>query len=153
YLAKPFDPVLLRARINAGLERKRWHDREQDYLRRIEAEKARADALLRNILPGQIVARLSDGETAIADRFDAVSVLFADLVGFSAVAAHMPPAQLVDRLNRIFTCFDSLVDRFEVEKIKTIGDAYMAAAGLPEPRRDHADVMVELAFRMLEELH
>ena len=152
YLSKPFDPVLLRARINAGLERKRWHDREQEYLRRIEAEKERADALLRNILPGQIVNRLNGGETAIADRFEAVTVLFADLVGFSSVAARMSPARLVDRLNRIFTCFDVLVDQFGVEKIKTIGDAYMAAAGLPEPRIDHADVIVELAFRMLDEL-
>lgn len=152
YLAKPFDPVLLRTRINAGIERKRWNDRELEYLHRIEAEKERADKLLHNILPGQIVARLSSGETAIADRFEAVTVLFADLVGFTAVAARMSPPRLLDRLNRIFSSFDSLVHRLGAEKIKTIGDAYMAAAGLPEPRHDHADVMVALGLAMLEEL-
>lgn len=152
YLPKPFDPVILRARINACLERKRWRDREEQYLKRIEAEKERADALLCNILPGQIVARLNDGEQVIADRFDEVTILFADLVGFTPVAARMSPTLLVDRLNRIFTAFDGLVDRFGAEKIKTIGDAYMAAAGLPQPRPDHADVIARLALAMKDEL-
>src|ERR1700682_5123020 len=77
YLPKPFNLVLLRARINAGLERKRWREREQDYLSRLEAEKERSEALLRNILPVPIVLRLNRGETVIADRFDEASILFA----------------------------------------------------------------------------
>ena len=103
YLPKPFNLVLLRARINACLERKRWRDREQEYLSRLQAEKERSEALLRNILPSPIVWRLNAGETIIADRFEDVSILFADLVGFTPAAARMTPPQLVERLNRVFS--------------------------------------------------
>ena len=152
YLPKPFDQVLLRARINACVERKRWHDRERGYLAQLKAEKERSDALLRSILPGQIVGRLNDGEAVIADRFENVTILFCDLVGFTKVAARIAPGQLVENLNRIFSAFDALAGSLGVEKIKTIGDAYMAAAGLPEVRPDHAEIMGELALRMLETL-
>ena len=141
YLPKPFNPVLLRARISACLERKRWRDRERRYVERIELEKAKHEALLRNILPGEIVTRLNDGEVVIADRVEEATILFADLVGFSAIAARLPPARLVARLNGIFSEFDALCRRWQIEKIKTIGDAYMAAAGLPQPRADHAKVI------------
>ncbi len=152
YLPKPCDQVLLRARINACLERKHWHDRELGYLAQLKAEKERSDALLRNILPGQIVGRLNCGEAVIADRFDNVTILFCDLVGFTKVAARIAPGHLVENLNRIFSAFDTLAASLGIEKIKTIGDAYMAAAGLPEARPDHAEVMAELALRMLETL-
>jgi adenylate cyclase len=150
YLPKPFDPVLLRARIDACLERKRWHDRERRYLAVLQEEKRRSEALLRNILPGQIVGRLNGGETVIADRLEEVTILFCDLVGFTEAASRTAPGRLVEDLNRLFSAFDALTDALGVEKIKTIGDAYMAGAGLPEPRPDHAKVMVELALRMLE---
>ncbi|WP_051631243.1 adenylate/guanylate cyclase domain-containing protein [Afifella pfennigii] len=153
YLPKPCDIVLLRARINACLERKRWREREQAYLVQISEEKAKSDRLLRNILPAAIVERLNEGETIIADRFDAVSILFADIVGFTPVAAAMTPARLVNRLDRIFSDFDLLAADLGVEKIKTIGDAYMAAAGLPEPRHDHVEAMAEFALGILEKLH
>jgi class 3 adenylate cyclase len=149
YLPKPFDPILLRARINACLERKRWSDRERHYLARLEEEKERYEALLHNILPGQIVGRINGGEVAIADRIPAATILFCDLVGFTGVAARVAPAQLVEGLNRIFSEFDALTRSVGAEKIKTIGDAYMAAAGLPEARSDHAEVMAELALEML----
>lgn len=149
YLAKPFNHVLLQARLKACLERKRWADRERQYQRRIEAEKERADALLHAILPGQVVARLNGGETVIADRFDSVTILFADLVGFTPVAAQTSPVELVQRLDCIFGEFDSLASRHGVEKIKTIGDAYMAAAGVPEPSDDHAERIVALGQAML----
>ncbi|HEX6111768.1 MAG TPA: adenylate/guanylate cyclase domain-containing protein [Geminicoccaceae bacterium] len=152
YLPKPFNPVLLRARISACLERKRWRDRERRYLERIELEKAKHEALLRNILPGQIVTRLNDGEVVIADRVEEATILFADLVGFTAVASRVPPAVLVDSLNRIFSAFDDLCRRLQIEKIKTIGDAYMAAAGLPLPRPDHAEVIADFALAMLADL-
>nr|WP_255600010.1 adenylate/guanylate cyclase domain-containing protein [Afifella sp. IM 167] len=152
YLPKPCDLVLLRARINACLERKRWRERERAYLAEISEEKAKSDRLLRNILPAAIVERLNDGETIIADRFEAVSILFADIVGFTPVAASMTPAHLVNRLDRIFSDFDLLATQLGVEKIKTIGDAYMAAAGLPEPRHDHAEAMAEFALGILEAL-
>ena len=103
YLPKPCDVVLLRARINSCLERRRWQLREQEYLARLKEEKAKSDALLRNILPEPVVFRLNDGETIIADRFEAVSILFADIVGFTPAAAAMTPASLVASLNRVFS--------------------------------------------------
>ena len=90
------------------------------------------------------------GETIIADRFEAVSILFADIVGFTPAAAAMTPASLVASLNRVFSEFDSLALRLGVEKIKTIGDAYMAAAGLPEPRLDHAEAIAAFAIGILD---
>ena len=152
YLPKPFNPVLLRARINSSLEKKRWLDREHQYLRRIEAEKQRTDSLLHAILPGQIVARLQGGEEIIADRFDAVTVLFADIVGFSPIAARLPASDLIKRLDELFSMFDVLAEKHSVEKIKTIGDAYMAACGVPEPVADHADRIVALGKSMLDSL-
>jgi adenylate cyclase len=152
YLPKPFNPVLLHARINSTLEKKRWHDREHSYLRRIEAEKRRADSLLRAILPGQIVARLQKGEQIIADRFEEATILFADIVGFSPIAARLPASDLVKRLGAMFSLFDELAEAHAVEKIKTIGDAYMAACGIPEPAQDHADRIVALGQAMLAAL-
>jgi class 3 adenylate cyclase len=152
YLTKPFDPVLLRARIKSTLEKKRWIDREHQYLQQIKAEKRRADALLHAILPGQIVARLQGGEEIIADRFDEATVLFADIVGFSPVAARLPATDLIKRLGGMFAAFDALTEKHSVEKIKTIGDAYMAASGIPEPASDHADRIVALGKSMLDSL-
>jgi adenylate cyclase len=149
YLPKPFNPILLRARINACLERKRWRDRERRYVERIELERQRHETLLRNILPGQIVTRLNNGEVVIADRVEEATILFADLVGFTAVASRVTPAVLVNHLNRIFSAFDDLCPKLQIEKIKTIGDAYMAAAGLPLPRPDHAEVIADFALAML----
>ena len=152
YLAKPFNPVLLRARISACLERKRWRDRERRYVERIELERQRYETLLRNILPGQIVSRLNNGEVVIADRVEEATILFADLVGFTAAASRVTPAVLVNNLNRIFSAFDDLCRRLQIEKIKTIGDAYMAAAGVPLPRPYHAEGMADFALAMLAAL-
>jgi adenylate cyclase len=152
YLTKPFNPILLKARINACLERRRWRELERHYLARLEAEKQRADLLLHNILPDQIVTRLNSGATVIADRVESATILFCDLVEFTRYTLTLTPARLVERLNRIFTEFDRLTRALGIEKIKTIGDAYMAAAGLPEPRPDHAEVIAELAFGMLDVL-
>ncbi len=152
YLSKPFNPVVLRARLKACLERKKWLDRERRYLEQIEQEKAKHEALLHHILPGEIVTRLNDGEAVIADRFDDVTILFADLVGFTEMATKIPAADLVALLNRIFSRFDRLCHELGVEKIKTIGDGYMVAAGLPEPRDDHAVAVATLGARLLTSL-
>ncbi|MDF1586747.1 adenylate/guanylate cyclase domain-containing protein [Marinimicrococcus flavescens] len=151
YLPKPVDPVLLRARIAACLERSRWREKERRYLAIIEAEKERADALLHAMLPGPIVRRLAAGEELIADRFESVTILFADIVGFTPIAAVTEPVDLLRRLGALFSRFDELADLHGVEKIKTIGDAYMAAAGLPEPRPDHARRVIALARAMIKE--
>jgi adenylate cyclase len=124
YLPKTFDPVLLKARINASLEKKRWRDKEQAYLAEIEAEREKSERLLLNILPQPIAERLKQQVQTIVDRFAEVTVLFADLVGFTALAAEMPPDELTVLLNEIFSTFDRLAEAHEVEKIKTIGDAY-----------------------------
>ena len=150
YLPKPFNPTLLKARISACLERRRWQERERAYLERLETEKEKYEALLLNILPQQIIGRLNDGETIIADRFDNVTVLFSDLVGFTALSSRLPPSELVGHLNRLFSSFDKLTRELGVEKIKTIGDAYMVVSGIPDPRPDHADAIARMALGMID---
>ena len=152
FIRKPFDATILRARIAATLERKRLRDRERLYLAEIQGEKQRAEALLDNILPRAIAERLGRGERTVADRMDEVTVLFADLVGFTTIAAQLPAANLVADLDRIVSLFDDLAAGTSVEKIKTVGDAYLAVAGVPEPRPDHADAAAALALRMAETL-
>lgn len=116
----------------------------------LEWERQRSERLLLNTLPAVIAQRLKDhpGE-AIAERHAEVSVLFCDIVGFTHLSERLPPEELVALLNRVFTAFDDLADGHGVEKIKTIGDAYMVAAGLPEARADHAAVLAELALGMV----
>jgi adenylate cyclase len=150
YLPKPFNPVLLKARIRSCLDRKQWREREQLYLDRLEDEKEKFENLLLNILPRQIVGRLNGGETVIADRFDNVSVLFSDLVGFTKISSRLTPAELVTYLNTLFSEFDGIASELGVEKIKMIGDAYMVAAGVPEQRPDHAEAIAHMALRMIE---
>lgn len=152
YLPKPVDPILLRARISACLERSRWRERERRYLTQIEFEKERTDELLHAILPRQVIRRLADGEEVIADRIETATIVFADIVNFTELAARTPPAALVRRLGDLFSRFDELADHFGVEKIKTIGDAYMAAAGLPDPRPDHAVAAVAFGKALLAEM-
>ena len=152
YLPKPFNPVLLKARISAALEKRRWRERERLYLDRQEQEKEKYERLLLNILPEQIIGRLNSGETLIADRFNDVTVLFADLVGFTEMSARLPPTTVVHYLNRVFSHFDQLVSELGIEKIKMIGDAYMVVAGAPRQRDDHAEVVTEMALRMLQGL-
>ena len=102
-------------------------------IRDLEAERARSRELLLNVLPEAIVVRLAAGETRIADRHESVAVVFSDFVGFTEVSSQLRPAVLVDELNALFSAFDDACERFGVEKIKTIGDAYLAAAGLDAP--------------------
>jgi class 3 adenylate cyclase len=111
-------------------------------------ERARSERLLLNVLPASVAARLKDSDEPIADGFDEATVLFADLVGFTPLAGALPPADTVALLDRIFAGWDGLADRHGVEKIKTIGDAYMVAAGIPAPRKDHAEAIADLALEM-----
>ena len=118
----------------------------------LEAERERSERLLLNVLPKPIAERLKADTAVIAEHYDSVSVLFADLVGFTERSAAMAPADLVALLDEIFSAFDRLADAEGVEKIKTIGDAYMVAAGLPEPREDHVDAAARTALAMRDEL-
>ena len=108
----------------------------------------RSEALLLNILPKEISDILKTGPRTIAAHHDAASILFADVVAFTPLAATMTPLDLVNLLNEVFQCFDNLVEKYDLEKIKTIGDCYMAAAGVPRARADHATALVGLALDM-----
>ena len=112
------------------------------------AARRESDALLRNVLPEPIADRLKHGERVIADHFDQASVLFADVVDFTPLAEAHSPQETVEMLNDLFTAFDRLAGQFGLEKIKTIGDAYMVVAGVPERRDDHAAVLAEMALAM-----
>jgi adenylate cyclase len=118
------------------------------FARARDTAQARVEALLLNILPEEIAQRLQAEPTAIADHFDDASILFADVVDFTPLASRLDAREVVGMLDRLFTTFDELVDRYEVEKIKTIGDCYMAAAGVPRPRSDHAHALADLALEM-----
>ena len=124
--------------------------RRREFLREraLEQEGARSDALLHNILPEEIATRLRTEPGAIAEAADDVSVLFADIVGFTPFSETLPPTELVTLLDGLFTVFDDICGRHGVEKIKTIGDAYMAVAGVPRPDPDHAASIAELALEM-----
>jgi len=123
----------------------------QYFVRAREREQARSERLLLNVLPASVAARLKREEGVIADAHDAVTVLFADIVGFTPLAGRLPPSEVVALLDSVFARWDALARRHGVEKIKTIGDAYMAAAGIPLPREDHAEAIAELALEMLPE--
>ncbi|MGE0255712.1 MAG: adenylate/guanylate cyclase domain-containing protein [Alphaproteobacteria bacterium] len=119
--------------------------------RALEVEYARSESLLANMMPAAIAARLKDAPGTIAERFESATVLFADIVDFTGLAGRMPADALVRLLDEVFSAFDALVETRGLEKIKTIGDAYMVVAGLPTPRDDHAEAIVDLARAMLIE--
>jgi adenylate cyclase len=121
-----------------------------DALAALRIEEEKADNLLLNILPRSIAERLKAGTRTIADQFDATSILFADVVAFTTLANRLSAAEVVGVLDRLFSHFDTLVERYDLEKIKTIGDAYMVAAGVPRPRPDHARALALLALDMVD---
>ncbi|MBF0245172.1 MAG: response regulator, partial [Planctomycetes bacterium] len=138
YVGKPFNAHELLARVHTHLQ-----------IDRLNRENTR---LLLNILPSPIAERLKKTREIIADRYDDVSILFADIVGFTPLSAKMQPTGLVELLNRLFSLFDDLGDRFHLEKIKTIGDAYMIAGGLPAPREGHLEDLASMALAMQDTL-
>jgi class 3 adenylate cyclase len=115
----------------------------------LDAKNRENEDLLLNILPPQIADRLRGGEQSIADGFASVSVMFADIVGFTDLSSRMPPHELVGLLNGLFTRFDQAAQELGVEKIKTVGDAYMAVCGLPIEIPDHVERMVQMAVRLV----
>jgi adenylate cyclase len=153
YLSKPINATLLNARIAACLGKKRLRDRERDLYAQLQEEQGISERLLLNVLPAPIAARLKNGETTtIADSLADVSVLFADLVDFTRLSAALPPAELVALLGEVFSTFDELATRRGLEKIKTIGDAYMAVGGLPATAQDHVEAAADMALDIQEAL-
>ena len=159
FLPKPFSPTLLRARVTSSIEKKRLRDLDRLRLQQLQTEKEllqiekdKSENLLLNILPKAVADRLKQGEQTIANGHATVTVLFADLVGFTELARRTSPADLVSLLNAIFTAFDLLVEKHQLEKIKTIGDSYMLAGGIPLHRADHAQAVADIALEMIQTL-
>jgi class 3 adenylate cyclase len=152
YVPKPFNSVILHARINASLEKKRLRDQEQAYLAELQAERANSDRLLLNVLPKAVADRLKQGERTIVDSFREATVVFADIVGFTSFSANMAPSRTVQLLNDLFSGFDKLAETYQLEKIKTIGDSYMVVGGIPTPDPEHAERCAGMALDMLDVL-
>jgi CheY-like chemotaxis protein len=133
YLPKPFEPAILRARVGACLEKKRLRDREVQHLQQIEAEKKRADELLHVILPAEVVVELKATNAVKPKRFDNVAVMFCDIVGFTPYCDKREPEEVVANLQHLIVAFEEFAVEHKILKIKTIGDAFMAACGLLEP--------------------
>jgi class 3 adenylate cyclase len=150
YLFKPFNPTLLKARINACLEKKRLRDQEQAYLRQLQLEQEKSERLLLSILPKTVAEQLKQNPSTIADSFAEATVLFADIVDFTHISAHRSPIEMVNLLNQIFSAFDDLAEQHDLEKIKTIGDSYMVVGGIPVPSTNHATAIADMALDMLE---
>lgn len=155
YLVKLPDEVELVARIRVHsegyhrlVERNAAFAALEKSLAELKEEREKSERLLLNILPLKIAERLKEGEQTIAESFPEASVLFADLSGFTSYSQHVDAQQLVEMLDAVFSAFDDVASTLGVEKIKTIGDAYMAVAGVPVSRSDHAKVMAEVAIGM-----
>ncbi len=142
-------PILL-AGLFATLGACGYYARRATLLAEAALDKAheRSEELLLNILPASIAARLKERDGTIADSFDGVTVLFADIVGFTTLSARLSADRVVELLNELFCRFDDLAGELGLEKIKTIGDCYMVAAGLPVPRADHAEAVADMALAM-----
>ena len=145
FLMKPVDIHDVILRVRNAVYTKHLYDQ-------LQTEKEKSDRLLLNMLPKPIAGRMKKGETHISDYYPDVTVLVADLVGFTALSTHISPEQVVQLLNEIFSSFDLLVDAHHLEKIKTIGDAYMTAGGLFVPDAPHAEQSAELALGMQEKI-
>ena len=134
-------------------EKHRAQQHLQETHRLLQVEQERSERLLHNILPAPIAERLKNSSQPIADGFAEVSVMFADIVNFTRVAEGMAPQQVFAMLNKIFSCFDELAEKYGLEKIKTIGDAYMVAGGLNDARSDFSGALAEMALEMCRLLH
>jgi class 3 adenylate cyclase len=125
----------------------------EDRTRELKSEKEKSEQLLLNVLPEQIATRLKIGESPIADHFDEASVIFIDIVDFTKISAKSTPQKMVNMLNNVFTQFDKVAEKYGLEKIKTIGDCYMAAAGIPHRRSDHAEAVALMAIESMSDLN
>lgn len=150
YLTKPFNRVMLRARIGATLEKKHLRDQEREFTRLLSIEQEKSERLLLSILPKPIAEQLKQEQGTIADSFEEATVLFADIVDFTRYSAAMTPNQIVELLSAIFLQFDRLTSKFGLEKIKTVGDAYMVVSGLPSPHPHRIHAVARMALEMMD---
>jgi adenylate cyclase len=150
YLPKPFNAVLLNARIGASLERKRLHDRERAHLAEIDRQRQRADELLYAMLPVPAVNELKANNRIEPRRFDDVAVLFADVVGFTRYCDRNAPEAVVANLDHLASTFENITDIYGLEKIKTVGDAFMATANLLDRHADPVMASLRAAFALAD---
>lgn len=148
FLPKPFDPVLLRARMGACLDRKRMSDQRASYMEQVRLEKKRSDDLLNVILPSVAANELKHSGAVTPRRYDNVAILFCDIVQFTKFCDANQPETVVSRLQELFERFEDLTDQYEMEKIKTIGDEYMATAGLLRHNSDPILSIVKCGLEM-----
>ena len=153
YLPKPFDPILLQARIRNSLEKKQWHDQEKQYLQQIEAEKRRADELLHVIFPPAVVEELKTTNVVKPRLYQNVAVLFADIVDFTAYCDTHSPEDVVLNLQLLVHAYERLALKYQMQKIKTIGDAFMAASGLLQPLNDPVLNCIKCGCEMIKAAH
>jgi class 3 adenylate cyclase len=151
FLAAAFG-ALVALRIIEASGRRVFHQAREiaEQQRALELEKAKSDRLLLNVMPASVSNRLRDGATVIADEYPAVTILFSDIVGFTGLAARLTPGEVIRFLSELYTGFDELATERGLEKIKTVGDSYMAAGGLPEPLIDHAARVVDMGLAMID---
>ena len=149
YLSKPFNPTLLKARLDTYVEKAQYKTQEAAFLERLQAEKKRADDLLATLLPTQIVRILKGGNQLPPIRYDDVAVLFGDLVGFTAYCENHAPETVFAQLESLIEDFEGLVVAYGMMKIKTIGDAFMATANLLEDLDDPLHAAISCAFEMV----
>jgi class 3 adenylate cyclase len=145
FLNKPIDIQDLLLRVGNAVYAKHLHDQ-------LLAEQEKSERLLLNILPKAIAERMQNGETNIADCHENATVLVANLIGFTSLSRHIDPWQVVQLLDEVFSAFDILVDEQGLEKVKTFGDAYMAASGISFPRPDHVEASAKLAINLRKEI-
>lgn len=150
YVQKPFNADLLRARVEAALERKRLRDQEAEFMGQLQAEKARVDDLLHSLLPRSVVHELKTSARIAPRRYDDVAVLFCDIVGFTEYCDRTPPERVVAELETLVASFEPIVERHGLEKIKTIGDAFMATAGMLRYVENPALAAAECGLAMVE---
>ncbi len=149
YLAKPFDSVLLRARISASLEKKRLRDQEVRYLVLIEEARKRSDELLHVILPHEVIAELKGTNEVRPRRYEYVAVMFCDIAGFTAYCDRLPPREVIPHLQHLIETYEEIALRHELQKVKTIGDSFMAAAGLFNPAENPVLQCVRAGVEMI----
>ena len=149
YLSKPFNPILLRARVGASLEKKRMRDKEAQFLEQIRTERNRSDELLHAILPSLAVRELKASGEVVPRRYEGVGILFCDMVGFTAYCNAHPPEQVVAHLQKLVDKFETIAQTHQLLKIKTIGDAFMASSGLLQPVDQPLVAAVKCALDMI----
>jgi adenylate cyclase len=152
YIVKPFDEDTLRTSIEMGLYKFEIGQKLRERTRELEEERIKSNQLLRDILPSEIVDEFKKNGKISPKYYKSVSIIFTDFENFTSIAAKMDPGELVTEMNEIFMNFDMIIDKYELEKLKTIGDSYMIVSGIPKEKKDHAIRAVEASFEMLDYL-